>query len=134
MFPRHVLRNMPAFRLKQKLVMKWYPFYFRFSKYIFQFSFWSCYHFQALRIILQFLQTSAARYGRYIHPLLSVSVDFYVRLFVLVYTGKNECKSAASKLASVKFAKFPNVLFMQLFSWLLRFISASDVTICTGNL
>lgn len=61
--------------------------------------------FQALRIILQFLQTSAARYGRYIRPLISVSVDFYVRLFVVVQTGKNECKSTASKLSMVTFVK-----------------------------
>lgn len=58
-------------------------------------------HEMALRIILQFLQTSAARYGRYIRPLISVSVDFYVRLFVVVQTGKNECKSTASKLSMV---------------------------------
>ncbi|XP_046441270.1 tRNA (guanine(26)-N(2))-dimethyltransferase-like [Daphnia pulex] len=58
-------------------------------------------HEMALRIILQFLQTSAARYGRYIQPLLSVSVDFYVRIFVIVHTGKNQCKASASKLSMV---------------------------------
>jgi len=58
-------------------------------------------HEMALRILLQSIQSSAARYGRYIHPLLSVSVDFYVRLFMLVLTGKKEAKACASKLSMV---------------------------------
>lgn len=41
-------------------------------------------HEMALRILLHAVQTSAARYGRFIHPLLSISVDFYVRLFIQV--------------------------------------------------
>jgi len=58
-------------------------------------------HEMALRILLQSIQSSAARYGRYIHPLISVSVDFYVRLFMLVFSGKKEAKSTASKLSMV---------------------------------
>ena len=56
---------------------------------------------QALRILLHAIQSSAGRYGRYITPLLSVSVDFYVRLFMLVNTSKKECKSAAMKTSTV---------------------------------
>ena len=41
-------------------------------------------HEQALRILLGCINTHANRYKRYIVPLLSVSVDFYVRVFVRV--------------------------------------------------
>jgi len=38
---------------------------------------------------------SAARYGRFITPLVSLSIDFYVRLFVRVNTGALEVKRLA---------------------------------------
>jgi tRNA G26 N,N-dimethylase Trm1 len=44
--------------------------------------------------VLHSLSTSAARYGRYIEPLLSLSIDFYVRLFVRVHSGALETKKA----------------------------------------
>ncbi|KZT09453.1 N2,N2-dimethylguanosine tRNA methyltransferase [Laetiporus sulphureus 93-53] len=51
-------------------------------------------HEAALRLVLHTISTSAARYGRYIQPLLSLSIDFYVRLFVRIYTSANEVKKA----------------------------------------
>ena len=36
------------------------------------------------RILLQCLEAHATRYGRYIQPLLSLSIDFYARVFVRV--------------------------------------------------
>ncbi|KAI0831385.1 N2,N2-dimethylguanosine tRNA methyltransferase [Trametes gibbosa] len=56
-------------------------------------------HEAALRLVLHTLSTSAARYGRYVQPLLSLSIDFYVRLFVRVYTSPIEVKKAFSKTA-----------------------------------
>ena len=47
---------------------------------------------QALRIVLASLESHANRYHRYIVPLLSCSVDFYVRLFVRVFTSAAEVK------------------------------------------
>lgn len=47
---------------------------------------------QALRLVLHTLATSAARYGRYIEPLLSLSIDFYVRLFVRVHSSPIDVK------------------------------------------
>jgi tRNA (guanine26-N2/guanine27-N2)-dimethyltransferase len=41
------------------------------------------------------IATSAARYGRFIIPLISLSIDFYVRLFVRVNTGALEVKRLA---------------------------------------
>ncbi|KAL1265923.1 hypothetical protein QQF64_003950 [Cirrhinus molitorella] len=56
-------------------------------------------HEMALRIILHSLDQRAAVYQRYIEPLLSVSVDFYIRVFVRVKTGQSVVKNSASKQA-----------------------------------
>ncbi|XP_028977844.1 tRNA (guanine(26)-N(2))-dimethyltransferase isoform X2 [Esox lucius] len=58
-------------------------------------------HEMALRIILHSLDQRAAVYQRYIHPLLCVSVDFYIRVFVRVRTGQAVVKNSASKQALV---------------------------------
>lgn len=50
---------------------------------------------QALRIILHSLDQRAAVYQRYIQPLLSVSADFYIRVFVRVFTGQATVKNSA---------------------------------------
>jgi tRNA (guanine26-N2/guanine27-N2)-dimethyltransferase len=42
----------------------------------------------AVRILLYTLATIAARYGRTIRPILSVGMDFYIRVFVEVYDNK----------------------------------------------
>ncbi|XP_029283194.1 LOW QUALITY PROTEIN: tRNA (guanine(26)-N(2))-dimethyltransferase [Cottoperca gobio] len=58
-------------------------------------------HEMALRIILHSLDQRAGVYQRYIRPLLSVSVDFYIRVFVRVFTGQATVKNSASKQALV---------------------------------
>ncbi|KAH6943758.1 hypothetical protein HPB50_026934 [Hyalomma asiaticum] len=60
-----------------------------------------CCHEMALRIILQSIESHANRYGRYTVPLLAISVDFYVRVFVRVYTGAAIVKRSTSKLGMV---------------------------------
>lgn len=60
----------------------------------------SC-HEMALRIVLQCIEAHANRYGRYIVPLLSLSIDFYVRIFVRVYSSQKQCKKTTSKLGNV---------------------------------
>ncbi|CAG9812588.1 unnamed protein product [Phaedon cochleariae] len=60
----------------------------------------SC-HEMALRILLQCIESHANRYGRYIVPLLSLSADFYIRVFVRVYSGAHKCKFTISKLSHV---------------------------------
>lgn len=49
-------------------------------------------HEAALRLVLNTISTSATRYGRYIEPLLCLSIDFYVRLFVRVHSGQQQVK------------------------------------------
>ncbi|XP_067666800.1 tRNA (guanine(26)-N(2))-dimethyltransferase-like isoform X1 [Haliotis asinina] len=58
-------------------------------------------HEMALRIILQSIESAANRYSRYIQPLISVSADFYVRVFVKVFTGQAKVKQSVTKLAYV---------------------------------
>ncbi|KAM4887682.1 tRNA (guanine(26)-N(2))-dimethyltransferase isoform 2-T2 [Thomomys bottae] len=58
-------------------------------------------HEMALRIVLHSLDLRANCYQRFIEPLLSVSADFYVRVFVRVFTGQAKAKASASKQALV---------------------------------
>ncbi|XP_060521573.1 tRNA (guanine(26)-N(2))-dimethyltransferase isoform X2 [Cylas formicarius] len=60
----------------------------------------SC-HEMAVRILLRCIESHANRYSRYIVPLLSLSADFYIRVFVRVYSGAQKCKHTLSKLAYV---------------------------------
>ncbi|XP_044514381.1 tRNA (guanine(26)-N(2))-dimethyltransferase isoform X2 [Gracilinanus agilis] len=52
-------------------------------------------HEMALRIVLHSLDLRANCYQRYIVPLLSISADFYIRVFVRVYTGQAKVKASA---------------------------------------
>lgn len=54
-------------------------------------------HEGGLRLILHAIATSAARYGIAIEPLLSLSIDFYVRLFVRIKKSPAEVKLLAGK-------------------------------------
>ncbi|CAO1627771.1 unnamed protein product [Parajaminaea phylloscopi] len=58
-------------------------------------------HEAALRLVLHSIASTAARYGRYIKPLLSLSIDFYLRVFVQVQTAPIEVKNLASKTGLV---------------------------------
>lgn len=54
---------------------------------------------KGLRLVLQTISSVASRYGRYIEPLLSLSIDFYVRIFVRVQTSAIEVKKALTYAA-----------------------------------
>ncbi|KAG7575680.1 S-adenosyl-L-methionine-dependent methyltransferase [Arabidopsis thaliana x Arabidopsis arenosa] len=58
-------------------------------------------HEMALRILLASIESHANRYKRYIVPVLSVQMDFYVRVFVRVYTSANAMKNTPLKLSYV---------------------------------
>ncbi|XAR51626.1 tRNA (guanine(26)-N(2))-dimethyltransferase [Bertholletia excelsa] len=60
----------------------------------------SC-HEMALRILLACIESHANRYKRYIVPLLSVQMDFYVRVFVRIYTSASAMKNTPLKLSYV---------------------------------
>ena len=58
-------------------------------------------HEMALRILLQSIESAANRYGRYCQPLISMSVDFYVRVFVRIYSSAHQVKQSITKFAHV---------------------------------
>lgn len=58
-------------------------------------------HEMSLRILLHAIDTAANRYKRHIVPWVSVSVDFYVRVFVRVFTSPAEVKKSCLKRAYV---------------------------------
>ncbi|CAL8105884.1 unnamed protein product [Calicophoron daubneyi] len=52
-----------------------------------------------LRILLNAIQLAASRHGRVIEPLISLSVDFYARVFVRVWSSPGSVKAIAAKHA-----------------------------------
>ncbi|OEU11555.1 N2,N2-dimethylguanosine tRNA methyltransferase, partial [Fragilariopsis cylindrus CCMP1102] len=55
----------------------------------------------ALRILLYTISISAAKYGRTIKPILSVGMNFYVRVFVEVYNDKRGVSDLCLKMGNV---------------------------------
>lgn len=53
-----------------------------------------CHEF-ALRVLLRSIDTHANTYSRYIEPLLAISVDFYMRVFVRIKLGAAKAKESA---------------------------------------
>jgi tRNA(guanine-26,N2-N2) methyltransferase len=58
----------------------------------------SC-HEMGVRIVLANIEKAANRHRKYIVPLLSLHIDFYVRVFVRVYTQPAEVKISMCKMA-----------------------------------
>ncbi|KAJ6234776.1 tRNA (guanine(26)-n(2))-dimethyltransferase [Anaeramoeba flamelloides] len=59
-----------------------------------------CHEF-ALRLVLGTLEKTANKFKKYIVPVLSLSMDFYIRMFVRVFEGPGEARKGASKLSHV---------------------------------
>ena len=55
----------------------------------------------ALRIVLHMISTMANRQQRWIEPLLSITVDFYVRLFIRIHEGPQKCHNSITKYSMV---------------------------------
>jgi tRNA (guanine26-N2/guanine27-N2)-dimethyltransferase len=60
-----------------------------------------CGHEMGIRIFLSSLETHANRYKRYIVPLLSSCIDFYIRVFVQVFTSPSQVKRSLSKRSMI---------------------------------
>lgn len=59
-------------------------------------------HEMAIRLVLSSIDTHANRYGKFIVPLLSLQLDFYVRVFVRVYSDQpNEVKKSGTRQSYV---------------------------------
>lgn len=72
----------------------------------------SC-HEMALRILLQSINSHAIRYSKYIVPVLSLSIDFYFRVFVLVFDGQMKAKQSLSNIGFVYICHGCNSFFQQ---------------------
>jgi len=55
----------------------------------------------ALRMLLYSLHMQASRYDRSIEPLICMSIDFYIRLFVCVKSGVAKSQSQLNQIATV---------------------------------
>ncbi|XP_014671050.1 PREDICTED: tRNA (guanine(26)-N(2))-dimethyltransferase-like [Priapulus caudatus] len=60
-----------------------------------------CCHEMALRLLLNCIESHAAQYSRYTVPVLCMSADFCLRVFVKIYTSAEHANSTASKRALV---------------------------------
>lgn len=58
-------------------------------------------HEKSLRILLASIESHANRYKRYIVPVLSVRIDFYIRVFVRIYSSASTMKETPLKLSYV---------------------------------
>jgi tRNA (guanine26-N2/guanine27-N2)-dimethyltransferase len=58
-------------------------------------------HEMSLRILLHSIESAATKYKRYIVPWISLSVDFYVRVFVRVFTQPSQVKRSMTRQAYV---------------------------------
>ena len=69
---------------------------------------------QALRTVLHSLDLRANCYQRFVVPLLSISADFYVRVFVRVFTGQAKVKASGLlsllSAVSIKYTLFFSLL------------------------
>lgn len=70
-------------------------------------------HEMALRILLQSINSHAVRYSKYIVPVLSLSIDFYFRVFVLVFDGQMKAKESLSKIGFFYICHGCNSFFQQ---------------------
>ncbi|OMJ10366.1 tRNA (guanine(26)-N(2))-dimethyltransferase [Smittium culicis] len=51
-------------------------------------------HELALRLLIHSIQSSATRYQRHVVPLISCSIDFYIRIFIRVFDSPNKAKDS----------------------------------------
>ncbi|KAK3139452.1 hypothetical protein QOZ80_5AG0383500 [Eleusine coracana subsp. coracana] len=58
-------------------------------------------HEMAMRILLACIESHAIRHKRYIVPIISVHMDFYIRVFVRVFTSASIVKSSPLKLSHI---------------------------------
>ncbi len=66
-------------------------------------------HEQALRILLHTVEAAASRHKRAITPLLSVHMDFYVRVFVRVHISPKDTKLSMSKTGMIYQVASPHI-------------------------
>ena len=67
----------------------------------------------ALRTVLQTINSVANRQGRAIEPLMSLTVDFYIRLFIRVKDSLATCQKSITRLSTVHQCTTCEAFYMQ---------------------
>ena len=70
-------------------------------------------HEQALRMVLYTINTMANKHGKRVEPLLSLTVDFYVRLFIRIKTAPAECHQSIRKYSNILQCTFCESFYLQ---------------------
>jgi tRNA (guanine26-N2/guanine27-N2)-dimethyltransferase len=83
-----------------------------------------------LRILLNFLQQTASRYGKYVEPLLAVFIDFYVRVFVRVHESGLEAQRAIQHQAYVYACNSCPSYFLQPLGAIKNYGEANEKVVC----
>lgn len=70
-------------------------------------------HEYAVRTLLHAIEAAANKYKRYIVPVMSLSIDFYVRVFARVYTSPSKVKLSGCKMSYVYQSSGCDSFYMQ---------------------
>ncbi|KAL8280543.1 hypothetical protein RQP46_007191 [Phenoliferia psychrophenolica] len=70
-------------------------------------------HEVGIRLVLNAIAATAGRYGRNIEPLLSLSIDFYLRVFVRITTSPKDVKALPSKTSLLYYCHDCQMPWMQ---------------------
>ena len=60
-----------------------------------------CFQENALRIVLNTINTIATKHCRYVEPMLCFQTEFYLRVFVRIHRDKTECANSGLKVGTV---------------------------------
>ena len=70
-------------------------------------------HEQALRMVLYTINTIANKQSKRVEPLLSLTVDFYIRLFIRVKTAPIDCHQSIRKYSHIHQCTFCESFYLQ---------------------
>ena len=69
-------------------------------------------HEQALRMVLYTINTMANRRGKVVKPLLSLTADFYIRLFMQVENAPSKCHESILKYSNILQCSFCDSFYL----------------------
>ena len=70
-------------------------------------------HEQALRMVLYTINSMATKLGKRVEPMLSLSVDFYIRLFLRVKHSPQDCHESLAKYSNIAQCTFCESFYLQ---------------------
>ena len=70
-------------------------------------------HEQALRTVLYTINSMANKHGKVVEPLMSLTVDFYIRLFLRLRTAPIQCHQSIRKYSHIYQCSFCESFYLQ---------------------